>query len=137
MAKTILIVDDSVTVRQMVGMALRKAGFEVVEGANGREGLERIMDHPVSLVVSDVHMPVMDGIAMTKAIRQLPSHRTTPILLLTTETADSRKQAAREAGATGWLQKPFDPSSLLAVVAKLLPTEPRSQAVHRTDVEGR
>jgi two-component system chemotaxis response regulator CheY len=122
MGKTVLIVDDSVTVRQMVSLTLRKAGFEVIEGANGREGLQQLERHPVTLVIGDVNMPVMDGISMVKAIRQLPSHRTTPILLLTTEREDSKKQAARTAGATGWLRKPFNPNSLLAVISKVLPS---------------
>ena len=76
----------------------------------------------MTLVISDVNMPVMDGITMVKAVRQLPAHRTTPILLLTTETDDSKKQAARAAGATGWLKKPFNPHSLLMVINKVLPS---------------
>ena len=76
----------------------------------------------MTLVISDVNMPIMDGITMVKAVRQLPSHRTTPILLLTTETDDSKKQAARAAGATGWLNKPFNPYSLLTVINKVVPS---------------
>jgi two-component system chemotaxis response regulator CheY len=122
MGKTVLIVDDSVTMRQMVGMTLRQAGFDVVERANGQEGIQLLEHQSVTLVISDVNMPVMDGITMVKVVRQLPAHRTTPILLLTTETDDSKKQAARAAGATGWLKKPFNPSSLLTVINKVLPS---------------
>jgi two-component system chemotaxis response regulator CheY len=122
MGKTILIIDDSVTMRQMVGITLRKAGFDIIEGANGQEGIQQLERHAVTLVISDVNMPVMDGITMVKAARQLPSHRTTPILLLTTETDEAKKQAARAAGATGWLRKPFNPQSLLTVINKVLPT---------------
>jgi two-component system chemotaxis response regulator CheY len=123
MSKKILIVDDSVTMRQMVGMTLRKAGFEVFEGTNGQEGLKVLEREQVAMVISDVNMPVMDGISMVRAIRQLPAYRLTPILLLTTETEDSKKQAARAAGATGWMKKPFQPETLLTVVAKVLPTQ--------------
>jgi two-component system chemotaxis response regulator CheY len=122
MGKTILIVDDSKTMRQMVGLTLRQAGFEVIEGANGQEGLQHIEHQPVALVISDVNMPIMDGIAMVKAIRHLPAHRMTPILMLTTETEENKKQAACAAGATGWLKKPFNPNSLLTVIAKVLPS---------------
>jgi two-component system, chemotaxis family, chemotaxis protein CheY len=123
MSKKILIVDDSVTMRQMVGMTLRKAGFEVLEGANGQEGLQALEHEQVVLVISDVNMPIMDGISMARAIRQLPAYRLTPILLLTTEIEDTKKQAARAAGATGWMKKPFQPEHLLTVVAKVLATQ--------------
>jgi two-component system chemotaxis response regulator CheY len=120
MGTTILIIDDSVTMRQMVGTTLRKAGFDVIEGANGQEGIKQLENHAVTLVMSDVNMPVMDGITMVQAARQLPMHRTTPILLLTTETDDAKQQAARAAGATGWLRKPFNPQSLLTVISTVL-----------------
>jgi two-component system chemotaxis response regulator CheY len=123
MSKKILIVDDSVTMRKMVGMTLRKAGFEVIEGTNGQEGLKALEREQVVLVISDVNMPIMDGISMVRAIRQLPAYRLTPILLLTTEIEDSKKQAARTAGATGWMKKPFQPENLLTIVAKVLPTQ--------------
>lgn len=93
------------------------------EGTNGQEGLKVLEREQVSMVISDVNMPVMDGISMVRAIRQLPAYRLTPILLLTTETEDSKKQAARAAGATGWMKKPFQPETLLTVVAKVLPTQ--------------
>jgi two-component system chemotaxis response regulator CheY len=95
----------------------------VFEGTNGQEGLKVLEREQVSMVISDVNMPVMDGISMVRAIRQLPAYRLTPILLLTTETEDSKKQAARAAGATGWMKKPFQPETLLTVVAKVLPTQ--------------
>jgi two-component system chemotaxis response regulator CheY len=121
MSKKVLIVDDSSTMRQMLGLILRKAGFEVIEGSNGQEGLRQLEGEQVALVITDFNMPVMDGIALVKAIRQLPSHRFIPILLLTTETGDDKKQAARAAGATGWMAKPFQPENLLRVIARVLP----------------
>jgi two-component system, chemotaxis family, chemotaxis protein CheY len=121
MGKKVLIVDDSSTMRQMLGLTLRKAGFEVIEGSNGQEGLQRLEGEQVALVITDLNMPVMDGIALVQAIRQLPNYRFIPILLLTTEIGDDKKQAARAAGATGWMAKPFQPESLLRVIARVLP----------------
>jgi two-component system chemotaxis response regulator CheY len=121
MGKKVLIVDDSSTMRQMLGLTLRKAGFEVIEGSNGQEGLQRLEGEQVGLVITDLNMPVMDGIALVQAIRQLPNYRFIPILLLTTEIGDDKKQAARAAGATGWMAKPFQPESLLRVIARVLP----------------
>jgi two-component system chemotaxis response regulator CheY len=121
MGKKVLIVDDSSTMRQMLGLTLRKAGFEVIEGSNGQQGLQRLEGEQVALVITDLNMPVMDGIALVQAIRQLPNYRFIPILLLTTEIGDDKKQAARAAGATGWMAKPFQPESLLRVIARVLP----------------
>jgi len=121
MSEKILVVDDSVTVRQMVGLTLRKAGFEVIEGADGEEGLQQLQRERVVLVITDLNMPIMDGIALVKAIRQLPTHRFIPILVLTSQTQESMKQEARAAGATGWIGKPFNPENLLKVIARVLP----------------
>jgi two-component system chemotaxis response regulator CheY len=121
MSEKILVVDDSVTVRQMVGLTLRKAGFEVIEGADGEEGLQQLQRERVVLIITDLNMPIMDGIALVKAIRQLPTHRFTPILVLTSQTQESMKQEARAAGATGWIGKPFNPENLLKVIARVLP----------------
>jgi len=119
MNKKVLIVDDSPTMRRMVGLTLRQAGFEVIEGTNGQEGLQKLEREQVVLVITDLNMPVMDGIALVKAIRQLPHHCFTPILLLTTEIGEDKKQAARAAGASGWMTKPFQPETLLKVVSRI------------------
>jgi two-component system, chemotaxis family, chemotaxis protein CheY len=120
MSKTALIVDDSTTMRRMVGLTLREAGFEVVEGANGREGLGHLETCGVDIIVTDVHMPVMDGLAMVQAVRERPKHRFTPILILTTESGDEMKRRGKEAGASGWIVKPFNPKQLREVIYRLL-----------------
>jgi two-component system chemotaxis response regulator CheY len=118
--KTILTVDDSVSIRQMVAYTLKGAGFAVVEAADGAEGLEKAKASPVNLVLTDQNMPRMDGISLVKALRGLPQYRATPILVLTTESGDAMKAQGRAAGATGWLVKPFNPQRLLEVVNKVL-----------------
>ena len=119
MAK-ILAVDDSASMRQMVAFTLKNAGHEVLEAADGREALEIARKTPVNLVLSDVNMPNMDGIQLIRELRALPNYRFTPILMLTTESAASRKQEGKAAGATGWIVKPFDPDQLLATVDRVL-----------------
>lgn len=120
-ARTALVVDDSSVMREMVAQTLRKAGFELRLGANGQEGLDRLTGPPVDLIVTDVYMPVMDGISFVKAVRARPDGRKVPILILTTETKPEIKQQGKAAGASGWIVKPFNPDMLLQVVAKLLP----------------
>lgn len=120
MSKTALIVDDSTTMRRMVGLTLRDAGFEVLEGADGREGLSQLDAWGVDIIVTDVHMPVMDGLAMVQAVRERPKHRFTPILILTTESSDDMKRRGKAAGASGWIVKPFNPQQLREVVYRLL-----------------
>ncbi len=119
MAK-ILAVDDSASMRQMVAFTLKNAGHEVIEAADGREALEIARKTPVNLVLSDVNMPNMDGIQLIRELRALPNYRFTPILMLTTESAASRKQEGKAAGATGWIVKPFNPDQLLATVDRVL-----------------
>ena len=121
MAKTALVVDDSPSMRQLVSYTLGEAGFEVLQGGNGQEGLGQLDKARVQLIVTDLNMPVMDGIAFIKEVRGRAAHRFTPILMLTTESQDASKQAGKAAGATGWLVKPFDPERLLQVVQKVLP----------------
>ena len=121
MAKTALVVDDSNSMRQMVSYTLQQAGFETIEGANGVEGLARSAEKAFDLVITDLNMPEMDGIAFIKELRAKPDYRFTPVLMLTTETQDSKKQAGKEAGATGWITKPFNPERLLQVIQKVLP----------------
>ena len=120
MAKTILTVDDSVSIRQMVAFTLKSAGFSVVEAVDGADGLEKAKSQPVNLVLTDQNMPRMDGISLVRALRSLPQYRATPILMLTTESGDAMKAQGKAAGATGWLVKPFNPQRLLEVVNKVL-----------------
>lgn len=121
MAKTVLVVDDSTSMRQMVAFTLKSSGFSVLEGSNGKEGLQKLDGQKVDLVISDLNMPVMNGFEMIKAIRAKSQYKFTPILILTTESQESKKAEGKAAGATGWIVKPFDPKQLLAVVAKVLP----------------
>lgn len=120
MAKTALIVDDSVSMRRMVAFTLSQAGFSVLEAGDGAEALDRLAGQPVQLVITDLNMPVMDGITLVKQVRARPAYRFTPILVLTTESGDSKKQEGRAAGATGWIVKPFVPEQLVKVVAKVV-----------------
>jgi two-component system chemotaxis response regulator CheY len=121
MSKTILIVDDSTSIRQMLGFTLRAAGYEVDEAVDGRDGLGKAQRKSYQLVFTDQNMPNMDGISLIKSLRGLPGYRSTPILMLTTESSDAMKQQGKAAGATGWLVKPFDPPKLLEVTKKVLP----------------
>ncbi|MEA1672030.1 response regulator [Nitrospirillum sp. BR 11163] len=120
MAKTVLSVDDSSSVRQMVKLTLSGAGYNVVQASDGAEGLAKAKDTTVDLVVTDLNMPVMDGLDLIRALRQLPAYRGVPILFLTTESDAGMKQAAKAAGATGWITKPFQQEQLVAVVRKVL-----------------
>ncbi len=121
MAKTILAVDDSSSLRQMVAFTLKGQGFNVIEAADGEEALTKARTTPVNLVLTDQNMPKMDGITLVKSLRAIPAYARTPILLLTTEAGEDMKSRGRAAGATGWLVKPFDPAKLLDVVRKVLP----------------
>ena len=120
MAKTILAVDDSASIRQMVAFTLKSAGYDVVEAVDGQDGLDKAKSRPVNLVLTDQNMPKMDGLTLVKALRSLSQHRSTPILMLTTESSDQMKAQGKAAGATGWLVKPFDPTKLLEVVKKVI-----------------
>jgi len=121
MAKSALVVDDSSSVRQLVAYTLKEAGFEVREGANGAEALVELDKINVDLIITDLNMPVMDGITFIRNVRSRPATKFTPILMLTTETQDSKKQEGKAAGATGWLVKPFHPGKLIDVIKKVLP----------------
>ena len=116
MAKTILAVDDSASIRQLVSFTLKGAGYEVVEAIDGMDGLEKANN----LVLTDQNMPRMDGMTLVKSLRALPQYKTTPILILTTESSDAMKAQGRAAGATGWLVKPFDPQKLLELIKKVI-----------------
>ncbi len=119
MAK-ILAVDDSHSMRQMVSFTLKSAGHEVVEAEDGLQGLAKARAENFDVIISDVNMPNMDGLTMIAEVRKLPQCRFTPILMLTTEAGDSKKQAGRQAGATGWIVKPFNPEKLISVIQKVL-----------------
>jgi len=117
---SILAVDDSASMRQMVTFTLKSAGYNVVEAVDGQDAYEKAATRNFDLVLTDQNMPRMDGIGLTKKLRDNPKFKSTPILILTTESSDQMKQAGRGAGATGWLVKPFDPSKLLEVIAKVI-----------------
>ncbi|MDT8445439.1 MAG: response regulator [bacterium] len=120
MSKRILTVDDSASVRQMVQFTLSSAGYEVQEAVDGQDALSKLGNGPYDLVLTDLNMPNMDGISLIKALRAESSTRTTPIVMLTTESQAEMKQQGKSAGATGWIVKPFNPDQLLAVVKKLV-----------------
>ena len=120
MAKTVLAVDDSASIRQMVSFTLKSAGYEVIEAVDGQDGLDKAKTKSVNLVLTDQNMPRMDGLTLIKNLRQLPQYGSTPILMLTTESSDAMKSQGRAAGATGWLVKPFDPQKLIEVVRKVI-----------------
>lgn len=120
MAKTILAVDDSASIRQMVSFTLKSAGYDVIEAVDGMDGLEKAKVKSVNLVLTDQNMPRMDGLTLIKNLRGLSQYASTPILMLTTESSDAMKSQGRSAGATGWLVKPFDPQKLIEVVRKVI-----------------
>ena len=117
---SILAVDDSASMRQMVSFTLKNAGYDVVEAVDGEDALEKSAARDFDLVLTDQSMPRLDGIGLTRRLREHPSFKATPILILTTESSDEMKQAGRAAGATGWLVKPFDPSKLIEVIGKVI-----------------
>jgi two-component system chemotaxis response regulator CheY len=117
---SILAVDDSASMRQMVSFTLKNAGYNVVEAFDGQDALEKSGSRDFDLVLTDQNMPRLDGIGLTKKLRDNPKFKTTPILILTTESSDQMKQAGRSAGATGWLVKPFDPTKLIEVIKKVV-----------------
>lgn len=116
----ILAADDSASMRQMVGFTLKGAGHEVVEAVDGVDALNRAKNESFDLVLSDVNMPNMDGIELVKNLRTLPNYKFTPILMLTTESGTDKKTEGKQAGATGWIVKPFNPDQLLTVIKKVL-----------------
>ncbi|MDY0975967.1 response regulator [Massilia sp. CFBP9012] len=120
MAKTVMIVDDSISIRQVVGLTLRGAGYDVVEGSNGKDALAKLGKQKVHLVVSDVNMPEMNGIEFVKAVKAQPEYRFLPIIMLTTESGDEKKREGQAAGARAWVVKPFKPEVLLNAVQKLI-----------------
>ncbi|CAK0774721.1 two-component system, chemotaxis family, chemotaxis protein CheY [Gammaproteobacteria bacterium] len=120
MSKTVLIVDDSASIRQVSSIALKGAGYEVLEAADGKAGLGKLDGRKIHLIITDINMPVMDGITFIKEVKKLPAYRFTPIMVLTTESEERKKTQGREAGAKAWVIKPFQPAQILDAVAKLI-----------------
>jgi len=121
MARSILIVDDSRSMRELVKFALAPAGYDITEAADGAQAMGFVCTKSFDLVITDLNMGAISGLDLTKKIRAVPQHKNTPILVLTTETSAEKKSQAREAGATGWLVKPFDRDKLLQTVSRVIP----------------
>ena len=120
MAKTILIVDDSNSFRQVVGLALKDAGYDVIQACDGKDALGKLDGKKINLIISDVNMPIMDGLSFVKAARQIAAYKYTPIIMLTTESGDDKKAEGKAAGVRAWVIKPFQPPVLLDAVSKLI-----------------
>lgn len=121
MAKTVLVLDDSASIRRLVVATLQGAGYNVLEGQHGGEGISALDRESVDAIVTDLNMPVMNGMDFVRAARRRPATRFTPILMLTTETGEAKKQEGRAAGCTGWINKPVSPATLLQVLARVVP----------------
>jgi two-component system chemotaxis response regulator CheY len=119
MSKTILIIDDSISLRQVVSMTLKSAGHTVVEASDGQAALKLLDGRAFNMAICDLNMPVMNGIEFIKAAKQIPAYKYMPVLMLTTETSDEKKALGKEAGAKAWMVKPFSGAQLLSAVAKL------------------
>lgn len=120
MAKTIMVVDDSASLRQVVSMALKGAGYDTIEACDGKDALSKLNGDKVHLIISDVNMPNMDGITFLKEVKKHPGYKFTPVIMLTTESQDKVKAEGQAAGAKAWVIKPFQPPQMLAAVAKLI-----------------
>ncbi|MGE5467581.1 MAG: response regulator [Ignavibacteria bacterium] len=120
MTKSIMIVDDSASLRQVVSIALKSAGYDVVEACDGKDALTKLDGRKLHLIISDVNMPNMDGISFVKAAKEMPAYKFTPIIMLTTEAGENKKQEGQAAGAKAWVVKPFQPAQMLTAVSKLV-----------------
>jgi len=120
MAKTILIVDDSASIRQVVGLTLKGAGYEVIDAVDGKDALTKLDGRKINLIISDVNMPNMDGIAFVKEMKTKPAYKFTPVIMLTTEGSETKKRDGQAAGAKAWVVKPFQPAQMLDAVSKLI-----------------
>jgi len=120
MSKTILVVDDSASLRQVVSTALRAEGYQTIEACDGKDALSKLDGQRINLVVSDVNMPNMDGITFLKEMKKLPSYKFTPVIMLTTESQEEKKAEGKAAGAKAWVVKPFQPQQLVGAVSKLI-----------------
>ena len=119
MAKTIMIVDDSASIRTVVGIALRGEGYSVIEAKDGQDAINKLFGQKVNLIISDVNMPIMDGFTFVKNVKQMPAYRFTPVIMLTTESDASKKHQGQEAGAKAWVVKPFNPEQMVSAVQRL------------------
>lgn len=119
MSKTILVVDDSASLRQVVNIALSGAGYKVIEACDGKDALGKLNGEKINLVISDVNMPNMDGITFVKEMKKLANYKFTPVIMLTTESQEGKKAEGQAAGAKAWVVKPFQPAQMLAAVSKL------------------
>lgn len=120
MGKTIMIVDDSASLRQVVAIALKGAGYETIEACDGKDALGKMTGQKIHLIISDVNMPNMDGITFVKNVKQMANYKFTPIIMLTTESQDDKKKEGQAAGAKAWVVKPFQPQQMLDAVSKLI-----------------
>jgi two-component system chemotaxis response regulator CheY len=118
MAKTVLIVDDSASMRQLVSFALRDAEYDVIDAINGKDAMNKLNGTRIDMVITDLNMPEMDGIEFIKQIRAMPGYKFTPVVMLTTESQEAKKQEGKQAGASGWIVKPFTPEQLIEIVRK-------------------
>jgi two-component system chemotaxis response regulator CheY len=119
MAKLIMVVDDSISIRQVVGITLKQAGYEVIDACDGQDALTKLTGQKVNLIISDVNMPNMDGITFVRELKTRAAYKFTPVLMLTTESQEEKKEQGKAAGARAWMVKPFKPEALLAAVQKL------------------
>ncbi|GAB4254074.1 MAG: response regulator [Methylomicrobium sp.] len=120
MAKTIMIVDDSASIRQVVSIALKGGGYDVLEACDGKDALSKLKGQKIHLIITDVNMPNMDGITLIQEVKKLPDYKFTPMMMLTTEAGEDKKQQGKAAGAKAWLTKPFQPQTLMTAVSKLV-----------------
>lgn len=120
MPKMILVVDDSASMRQLVTFTLKDAGYDVIAAINGKDALSKMTGAKIDMIVTDLNMPEMNGIDMIKKVRSNPSYKFTPIVMLTTESQESKKQEGKQAGASGWLVKPFTPDQLIGTIKKFV-----------------
>jgi two-component system chemotaxis response regulator CheY len=120
MAKTIMIIDDSASLRQVVAIALKGAGYDVIEAGDGRDALNKLTGQKINLIICDVNMPNMDGITFVKEMKMLANYKFTPVIMLTTEGSEEKKSAGQAAGARAWVVKPFRPEQMLSAVSKLI-----------------
>jgi len=120
MGKTVLVVDDSASLRQVVSLTLSGAGYDVLEACDGKDALAKAAGQKIHLIISDVNMPNMDGLTFVREVKKNPTYKFTPVIMLTTESGDDKKKSGQEAGAKAWVVKPFQPQQMLAAVSKLL-----------------
>ena len=120
MAKTIMVVDDSASLRQVVSIALKSGGYDVIEAADGKDALSKMTGQKIHLIISDVNMPNMDGISFLKEVKNHPAYKFTPVIMLTTEAGEGKKLEGQAAGAKAWVVKPFKPDVILNAVSKLI-----------------